>query len=106
VVRRRLTRLQTIARVKGKWIDNETHVGGVVEMERACTWILLLMMRVRRMYKGRHEGSHKVDNRLANYQRDEGHGAAQRLFWLGRMLFGLGPRPVVRASGSLPRGHS
>ena len=35
--RRRLTRWPTIGIAKEKRIDNETHVGGMGGMERACT---------------------------------------------------------------------
>jgi len=75
-VRRRLTRWPTIAIVKARRTDNETRVGGIGGMERACTWILPLMMTVCRTYRGTREGSHKVDNQLANYQTDGGHVAA------------------------------
>jgi len=67
--------------VRGRQIDNETHVGGMGGMERACTKLLLSMMTVRQTYKGTREGSHKVGNQLANYQRAEGHDAAQWPFW-------------------------
>jgi len=91
-----------IETVKARRIDNEIHVGG---MGRACTSALLLMT-VCQTYKGTREGSRRADNQLANYQRDEGHDAAQWWIWLGKKSSGLVARPVARASGSLPPEHS
>ena len=104
--RRRLTRWPMIVIAKEKRIDNETRVGGIGGMGRACTQLCLLTMTVCQTYKGTREGSHKEGNQLANSQRDEGRGAAQWSFSSGRKLSALAVRPVVRASGSLPREHS
>lgn len=105
-VTHRLTRRLTIGIMRGRRIDNEIHAGGMGGMARACTWAHLLMTTVCQTCTGTREGSHKGDNQLENYQRDEGHGAAQWSFWSGRTLSGQVVRPAVRASWSSPPEHS
>lgn len=92
--------------MRGKRIDNETHAGGMGGKEKAYTFHLLLMMKVRRTYKGTREGSRMGDIQLANYQTGVGHDAVQPSFWLERMSSALAARPGVRVSGSSPLEHS